>query len=140
MQTCRDTRGAWKKGDEDDEEEIDGGAINWNKISTANWQQTGIRPIFLMTATHKRTHRVLIEILVEAAAVALTDGSKMPTMQERTKTERSGNGLLENFHFLAQHQRQREEFAVRPNLGVVVNAKCRRNRREGCAKKARSKG
>ena len=93
-----------------------------------------------MTARHKRTHRVLIEILVEAAAVALTDGSKMPTMQERTKTERSGNGLLENFHFLAQHQRQREEFAVRPNLGVVVNAKCRRNRREGCAKKARSKG
>ena len=101
MQTCRDTRGAWKKGDEDDEEEMDGGAINWNKISTANWQQTGIRPIFLMTARHKRTHRVLIEILVEAAAVALTDGSKMPTMQERTGPKKRQRAAR-NFRFLAR--------------------------------------
>ena len=96
-------------------------------------------PTNLMTATHKLTHRVLIEILVKAAAVALTDGSKVPTMQERTKTESCGNGLFENFHFLTEQQRQREELAVRPNLSVVVNAKCRHDRREGYAKKANCK-
>ena len=79
-------------------------------------------PTNLMTATHKLTHRVLIEILVKAAAVALTDGSKVPTMQERTKTESCGNGLFENFHFLTEQQRQREELAVRPLTSTTSGA------------------